>query len=721
MPRDATPRRNRLAGETSPYLRQHAGQPVGWFPWGEEAFAEARAAGKPIFLSIGYSTCHWCHVMARESFENPEIAALLDEHFVPIKVDREERPDIDRMYMTFVQAAAGHGGWPMSVWLAPDLRPFYGGTYFPPEDAWGRPGFATVLRALARSWRENRPRVLEQAARSIDALRSIAACTAAAGPGTPLGPEPARHAFALLRDAFDPVAGGFGSAPKFPQPCQIEFLWRWHALARERGDAEGAATAATLAGTTLRHIAAGGIHDHLGGGFHRYSVDASWHVPHFEKMLYDQGQLACVLLDGFLVCGEAAFAEAARDTLDYVRRDLTGAEGAFFSAEDADSARDTADGAHREGAFYVWTAGEIRAVLGPERARVFAVHYGIEDGGNVPEGSDPHGELAGANVPIRRRSIEETAAAVALEPSETAALLAACRAALFEARQRRPRPHRDEKILAAWNGLAISAFARAARVFDDPAWARLAARAAGFLHQRMWQPSTGTLARSFCAGRIGPEGFAEDYAFLAHGLIDLYEATFDLAWLRWAAELQARLDASFRDSDGSYFSSDGRDPSVLVRMKEHHDGAEPSPSSAAARNLLRLGRLFGDAGLVAQAEATMGAFSGTWGRDPSALPCMLSALVDTLLPPRHVVIAGRRGSPDFEALAREVHRRFLPGLSVLAVDDGEDRTWLAGRAPWLRDMRPVGGRAAAHVCRDFTCRLPIVEPQELGVALDDGA
>jgi uncharacterized protein len=719
------PPANRLANEASPYLRQHAGNPVDWFPWGEEAFARARAEDKPIFLSIGYSTCHWCHVMAHESFEDPEIAALLNEHFVCIKLDREERPDVDRVYMTFVQATTGHGGWPMSVWLGPDLAPFYGGTYFPPEDRWGRPGFASILQALARLWREERERVLQQGAHAAHVLQQFAGRLAAAGgdAGEPAAgaEEGARAAIAralqISIETYDEQWGGFGHAPKFPRPAGLSFLWHVHTTARERGDAETAAEARRLAEGTLRGMISGGIHDQLGGGFHRYSVDATWHVPHFEKMLYDQAQIVCALLEAQQATCDATFGQAARATLDYVRRDLAAPGGAFYSAEDADSARP--DGTHGEGAFYVWTTGEIREALGPERTRVFLVHHEIEENGNAPEGADPHDEFAGRNIVLARRSIAATAAAVGRSEVETQRVLDESRRALFAARCKRPRPHRDEKVIAAWNGLMISAFARAAQVLGDPALAAPAVEAAKFLREGLWDAKAGILRRSWCDGRVGPEGVAEDYAFLVRGMLDLHEATFDAAWLRWAVELQAAQDRLFwDDAGGGYFSSSGRDHSVLLRMKEDHDGAEPAPSSVAALNLLRLGRVLGDPAALVRARATMDAFAGTWQRAPHAMPAMLVAVSESVRPPRQIVLAGRPGAADFEALAGEVRRRALPGRVLLAVDGGAGQAWLAERAPWLRDMKPVAGQAAAYVCEDFTCRMPITDPAELGRALD---
>ncbi|MGH8018258.1 MAG: thioredoxin domain-containing protein [Opitutaceae bacterium] len=733
---------NRLANETSPYLLQHANNPVDWQPWGDEAFARAKAGDKPVFLSIGYSTCHWCHVMAHESFENEELAALLNEHFIPIKLDREERPDIDRVYMTFVQATTGSGGWPMSVWLTPDRLPFYGGTYFPPEDRWGRPGFGTVLRALAKTWSEDRERVLAQGAHAFQVLQQFAGHSGEAESEGGLDPSAIEKCFDFFWESFDETWGGFGGAPKFPRPAVLQFLWRVHAAGkseerrpfdrlRPRAGAEGVKgekpenggqgtddasesvdPARKMAEVTLRRMIAGGINDHIGGGFHRYAVDATWHIPHFEKMLYDQAQIVCAMVEAWQATGDPVFEKSIRDTLACVRRDLTSPEGAFYSAEDADSIRPGGDGhEHGEGAFYTWTAAELRDILGEERMAIFGPHYGVEANGNAPQGADPQGEFEGLNTLIVRRSLEDTAK---MNPAEAEALLMECRAALFAVREKRPRPHRDEKVLTAWNGLMISAFARASAVFGDVQLLSPAVQAAGFIRARMWNADTGVLLRSHTSGRPGGEGFAEDHAFLVQGLLDLYEGSFDTQWLEWAAELQDAMDRLFFDeAGGGYFSSSGRDSGVLVRMKEDHDGAEPAPGSVAAMNLIRLGRIFGDERRLDRARRTLEAFSGVWTRAPQALPAMMAAFIDWLRPPRQIVLAGTPGSPDFEALELVVRRRLLPGVNLLAADGDAGQAWLAARAPWLKDMRPVDGRAAAYVCEDFACRLPVTDPGAL--------
>ncbi len=460
---------NKLADEKSPYLLQHADNPVDWLPWGEEAFAKAREENKPIFLSIGYSTCHWCHVMAHESFENPEVAAVMNREFVNIKVDREERPDVDRVYMTFVQATTGGGGWPMSIWLTPELKPFVGGTYFPPEDRWGQPGFTKVLERIAAAWKQDHEKISEQGTNIITALEEGTAA-GVAGSGQKLGAKTLEIAYEQIARGYDPHEGGFGVAPKFPRPVTLNFLTRLHARDPK---SDGGRHALEMDLFTLRKMAAGGIHDHLGGGFHRYSVDAYWHVPHFEKMLYDQAQLAVAYLDAFQITSEPLFEAVARDILDYVHLDMTAKMGGFFSAEDADSVvPGSDDSVHKkiaEGAFYVWSKDEIDAALGAD-AEVFNFHYTVKAEGNVPSGGDPHGEFTGKNILIELGDLAQTAKHVGKSEGEVREILGKSRRTLFAIRSKRPRPHLDDKIITAWNGLMISAFARAAQVLNDQSY-----------------------------------------------------------------------------------------------------------------------------------------------------------------------------------------------------------------------------------------------------------
>src|SRR5437868_3872876 len=500
---------NRLAQEKSPYLLQHAHNPVDWYPWGEDAFAKARRENKPIFLSVGYSTCHWCHVMAHESFENEDVAAIMNREFVNIKVDREERPDVDRVYMTFVQATTGSGGWPMSVWLTPDLKPFVGGTYFPPDERYGQPAFKKVLERIATAWKEDHDKIVEQGSKIVEALRESQSAAPVEGK---IDGSVADAAYRQLDRSYDPKEGGFGNAPKFPRPVTLNFLTRFYARDPK---SDAGKHALEMALFTLRKMAAGGMHDQIGGGFHRYSVDRYWHVPHFEKMLYDQAQLAVAYLDAYQITRDRQYEAVTRDILDYVGRDMSSKEGGFFSAEDADSpvvaagglsavasakAGDPGHSKTKEGAFYTWTKKEIDAALG-DAAEVFDFHYGVQPHGNAPEGSDPHDEFRGKNILIERHTIAQTAEHFKKSETEIGESLAQSREKLFSIRAKRPRPHLDDKIIAAWNGLMISAFARAAQVLDDERYREIATRAAKFLRANLYEEKSKLLYRNYRGGR----------------------------------------------------------------------------------------------------------------------------------------------------------------------------------------------------------------------------
>ena len=707
---------NRLAGEKSPYLLQHAHNPVDWYPWGEEAFAKARRENKPIFLSVGYSTCHWCHVMAHESFENEEVAAIMNREFVNIKVDREERPDVDRVYMTFVQATTGGGGWPMSVWLTPDLKPFVGGTYFPPEDRYGQPGFKKVLERIGTAWKENHDKIVEQGGQIVAALRDSQSRPT---DENKIDPSILDAAYQQLDRSYDPKEGGFGSAPKFPRPVTLNFLTRFYARDPK---SDAGKHALEMALFTLRKMAAGGMHDHIGGGFHRYSVDRYWHVPHFEKMLYDQAQLAIAYLDAFQIIRDRQYESVARDILDYVAHDMTSKEGGFLSAEDADSpiVAGIGDPGHRktaEGAFYIWTKKEIDDALG-DTAEVFEFHYGVQPHGNAPEGSDPHDEFRGKNVLIERHTIAETAQRFKKNEQEIAGLLAKSREKLFSIRAKRPRPHPDDKIIAAWNGLMISAYARTAQVLDDARYLEIATRAATFLRANLYDPSRKILFRNYRGSRSDIEAFADDYAFVIQSLLDLYEASFNIEWLKLAVELQQTQDRLFFDEkNGGYFSTSGRDESVFLRMKDDNDGAEPAASSVAALNLLRLSQLRDDKNMAERARKTIDAFATTFSHFPSAMPQMLVALDYSLTKPRQIVIAGKKDAPETKALLREVHRHFLPKTILVLADGAEGQKFLGEKNEAIRAMSLVEGKPAAYVCENFTCKAPVTDQAHLGELL----
>ncbi len=699
---------NRLIHEKSPYLLMHAHNPVDWYPWGEEAFERARRESKPIFLSVGYSTCHWCHVMERESFENPEIAALLNQHFVSIKVDREERPDVDRVYMTFVQASTGSGGWPMSVFLTPDLKPFFGGTYWPPEDRYGRPGFGRILKSVAETWQKEPERVVHHAGEVTEYLAQAVAARAPSG-GL-LSASALDAAYRQIKSNYDPASGGFGGAPKFPRPVVFNFLLRTYA----RGG-EPDALAMTL--HTLRRMAAGGVHDHLGGGFHRYSVDAEWRVPHFEKMLYDQAQLAVSYVEAFQITHDAFFAATARDILDYVLRDLGGPEGGFYAAEDADSLIEEGKPERGEGAFYVWTAEEVERILGPETAEVFNFCYGVEPHGNVRD--DPQGEFRGKNILFVARTPEEAVRRFGRPAIEIEAALREARVKLFEARRRRPRPSLDDKILTSWNGLMLSALARAAQGLDEPKYLSAAENAAAFVRAKLYDEKTGTLRRRYRAGEAAIHGFLEDYALLIQGLLDLYEASFDLAHLHWAARLEEKQDELFWDEKGGgYFSTASESSDMLIRMRDSYDGAEPSGNSVAALNLLRLARMTGREEWRARAERTLAAFAPQLEQAPETLPQMAVALAFALSKPCEIILVGDRDSAEGQSLLREIHSRFIPNKILLGVNGPEERRELSQWLPFVENLTPLDMKATAYVCENYVCHLPTSDPEELARRLE---
>lgn len=714
---------NHLAKSSSPYLLQHASNPVDWYPWGEAAFTRARGEQKPIFLSIGYSTCHWCHVMAHESFENKEIAAILNEHFICVKVDREERPDVDRLYMSYVQALTGSGGWPMSVWLTPELKPFFGGTYFPPQNAHGRVGFPSVLLQLAQLWKEDRPRLEQEATRAIKALEQLAKSDQVV-----LCEQkelPLQHACEQFSQSFDVAWGGFGMAPKFPRPSVLFFLLRY---AHTHPDHEGD-QAREMALLTLRKMAAGGLHDHLGGGFHRYSVDRIWQVPHFEKMLYDQAQLAMAYLEAYQLTEEQKYAEVVHSILGYVKRDMTSPEGGFYSAEDADSNENLSPhstdatndcvapvlapsstsltsasvrtgfdhfNVKREGAFYVWSEEEIKELLTPEEMALVDSYYQIKKEGNVSQESDPHGEFIRKNILMIDEQQKQS--------DFDLKLLAQAKAKLFEAREKRPRPHRDDKILTAWNGLMISAYARAGAALAREDYIHIAISAALFIRKNLYDASREELRRSWREGHSTEQGFAEDYAFLIQGLLDLYEATFDVGWLQWAKRLEKKMDELFWDTEkGGYFSSAAGDPHLLMRSKEEYDGAEPSANSIAALNHLRFSRMLDDVSAAQQATAIFNASAAILEGMPTAVPQLLVALWYSLTPLRQAVIAGELGWPDTQKLIATVRKGFHPEQIIMLAEGEVGQEWLAARKVALSEMKSTEGKAVLYRCENFCC------------------
>ena len=675
---------NALANEKSPYLRQHAHNPVAWLPWGEAAFAKARAEDKPIFLSIGYSTCHWCHVMAHESFENERVAEVLNRFFVPIKLDREERPDVDRIYMLFVQATTGSGGWPMSVWLTPDLRPFFGGTYFPPDQRYGRPGFRDILLHLAHAWQEDRERIETS---SVDVSRQLADMAASAETTQTPDRELFSRAFSQFRRGFDPKFGGFGGAPKFPRPVVLNYLLRYYA-------AEKSEEALDMVTRTLDGMAAGGMHDHLGGGFHRYSVDERWFVPHFEKMMYDQAQLAVSYLEAFQITRNQKYADVARGIFEYVLRDMTSSSGGFYSAEDADSPDPDRPGHSGEGAFYIWKQQEIARLLGP-KSEEFCRYFGVEEYGNVA--NDSQGEFVGRNIlflPIDREG-------------EEPAGIAASKRVLFEARNKRRRPHLDSKILTSWNALMISAFALGYRVLNEPRYLAAAERAADFILTTMYDAESARLLRRFCDGEAAVPAFLDDYAFLVQAMLDLFEASFNPKYLSLALDLATRGVARFEDeAKGGFFSTVAGERDLLLRMKDDYDGAEPSGNSVATEVLIRLAHLTGESDFSQKAEKSLVVFTPKLRAQPTIAPQMLVAVDRWLSSPAQIVFRCERLDDEVREHVAAERSKFSPGTTVLAIDD-DSAQQLASITGFLAGLERRG-RLTIYRCQNFACELPEV-------------
>ncbi len=701
---------NALIHEKSPYLLQHAHNPVNWLPWSEEAFAKARIEDKPILLSSGYSTCHWCHVMEHESFENEEIAAVMNEHFVCIKVDREERPDVDLVYMTYVQAATGHGGWPMNVFLTPELKPFYGGTYYPPETK-GRIGWKDLLGEIHRVWTEDRPGLMERASQSIAKLQDHLESELKSTGEAPLK-EVLDKAYNDLSGSFDYHEGGFGGAPKFPRPTTLNLLFRLHKY-YAKNDESQSSWAQEMALKTLRAMANGGLRDHLGGGFHRYSVDGYWHIPHYEKMLYDQAQLLTAYAEGWQLSGADFYAQIARQIVAYVKRDLTHPEGGFYSAEDADSLADAEAGQKTEGAFYVWKAAEIDALLGAREGSIFRYAYGARKDGNARPESDPHGELKGLNTLFRAFTAKKTAEYFKMPAEEVDDILKKGRETLLEARNKRPRPHLDDKIIAAWNGLMIAGLARAGAALKDAEAIGMAERAAQFLHDKLCREPGKGLRRSWREGEAKISAFASDYACLIHGLIELHQATLESRWLTWAEALQTEMDAQYADKEhGGYFSVHTDMPNSIMRIKEDYDGAEPSPNSLAAYNLVRLAGLTASKTYAEAAQRLLKLFHQTLMQSPSAVPMMTLAFDFQEHSKQQVVLAGERSSDQFQALLRTVQVKFLPYALVLHASGGQSPNEA------IAAMKPVDGQPAVYVCQNFTCQAPVTTSEALAKLLE---
>jgi uncharacterized protein YyaL (SSP411 family) len=676
---------NRLIHEKSPYLLQHAHNPVEWFPWGEEAFDKARQEDKPIFLSIGYSTCHWCHVMERECFEDPEVASLMNDAFVSIKVDREERPEIDNIYMIACQMMTGGGGWPLTVIMTPDKKPFFAGTYFPKRSHYGRPGMLDLIPRLKGLWLTRREDVVKSALEITEALRRYSFQKVPAGPLS--NEQVLSEAYAQLSRTFDPAYGGFGDAPKFPSPHQYLFLLRYWKRT-------GSARALEMVEKSLSAMEMGGIHDHLGHGFHRYSTDSRWLVPHFEKMLYDQALLSLAYTEAFQATGKREYGDTARSVLDYVLRDMTAPEGGFYSAEDADS-----EGV--EGKFYLWSEEELEQVLSPQQAELIKRLYHTQKDGNFSEETGRSG--AGANILYR----------TAPSPPDQGAEVEEAFRRLFAEREKRMRPGRDDKILTDWNGLMIATLARAAQTLQEPQYAHAAQRAADFLLERM-RTSDGALLHRYRKGDAAICGNIDDYQFMILGCVELYEAIFDPLYLRAALELNDITLKQFWDPDGGgfFFTSSGAEE-LIVRQKEIYDGAVPSGNSVALWNLLRLARLTGSARLEEKAEELVRAFVPTVSRAPVGFTQFLIGLDYALGPALEIVVSGKPGAKDTDRMLQAIRSRYIPNKVVLLRPDQASEPEIVRLAPYTGPQQSLTGKATAYVCRNQACREPTTDPAEL--------
>jgi uncharacterized protein len=674
---------NRLAREKSPYLLQHRHNPVDWYPWGEEAFAKARSENKPIFLSIGYSTCHWCHVMERESFESEEVAKFLNQHFVSIKVDREERPDVDKIYMTFVQGMTGGGGWPLNVFLSPDLKPFYGGTYWPPEPKYGRPSFLQVAQQIHTAWTERRDQLTTSSKELHEKLQQIT--TREATNKLVLTVEDLRRTGNELKQGYDPVNGGWGTAPKFPSPSHPSYVLRY-------GVRFGDTQAVDMVLHTCERMASGGIYDQIGGGFSRYSVDAQWLVPHFEKMLYDNAQLLGLFLDAYVVSGEDGYADVAHDIIRYLLRDMTHPEGGFYSAEDADS-----EG--KEGKFYCWTREELSKLLTPEEFNVATRYYGVTEKGNFLDHSDPN-PLPNQNV----LSVADTNLAQA-----DVSLLKSAKEKIFQARSKRVRPHLDDKVLASWNGLMLGALARAGVVLKEDKYLAAAERNFAFVKSKLWDSNSQTLYSRWRDGQRDSVQLLESYAFLLSGVIDLYQCTLDPQHLGFAVALADGMLKRFYDAEhGGFWQSPTGATDLILRVKDDYDGAEPSGNSIAIMTLFKLAALTDRKDYREAAEKSLGLFSERLQRIPQAVPYMLMALDFSTEEPKRAVIA-TDDPKSARDLIRAAHSVFQPRKVVLGTTGVVE--------PFAKTLKPKDGKPTVYVCTGTACQPPTDDPRQLALLL----
>jgi hypothetical protein len=682
---------NRLINETSPYLLQHAHNPVDWYSWGEEAFERAKKENKPVFLSIGYSTCHWCHVMERESFENEQIAGIMNQYFICIKVDREHRPDVDGIYMNAVQMMTGSGGWPLSVFLTPDGKPFYGGTYFPPKDMYGRPGFERVLLSIADAWKNRRQELVDSSQKISEVLASLTEPTEK----ETLSADMLQAGFDYFRATFDATNGGFGSAPKFPQPTNLSMLLSyWH----RTNDTQ----ALQMVEKTLDAMAKGGIYDHIGGGFHRYATDGRWLVPHFEKMLYDQALLSKVYLQAYQATGNKKYAATAREIFDYVLRDMTDPKGGFYSAEDADS-----EG--KEGTFYVWDIEQIKSILDKDQAEIFAAYYGVTKKGNFEE------DKTILNITASTAQLEKK---FKKKHTELMDILSNARLKIFNERAKRIRPHRDDKIITAWNGLMISSMAYGGAVLKEEKYIRAAEQAAKFTLNALHKKNR--LMRYYRQGHDVELAFLDDYAFTIMGLLDLYGASFETKWLIDAKMLAEEMIKLFADNEQGGFFLTGTDSEKLItRIKPSTDGVIPSGNSAAAFALLKLGKLTMNQHFTEQGGKVLESFSRQLKQSPAYSSEMLSALNFWIGPTQEIVIAGNAGAADTQQMLELIRSKFLPNAVLIFHQQDNADSDIDKTIPFIKNLTAIEGKATAYVCENYACNRPVNNIDDLDKLLPD--
>ena len=682
---------NRLISQSSPYLLQHAHNPVDWYPWGDEAFERAKKEGKPVFLSIGYSTCHWCHVMERESFENEQIARVMNEHFICIKVDREQRPDVDQIYMNAVMMMTGSGGWPLSVFLTPEGKPFYGGTYFPPTDSFGRPGFERILLSIADAWKNRRQELVESAGKLSGFLES----SGGSAKKEKLSQEMLKKAFEVFRQTYDTVNGGFGGAPKFPQPTNLSMLLCYNGRT-------GQEQSLRMVEETLDAMAKGGIYDHIGGGFHRYATDAKWLIPHFEKMLYDQALLSKAYIQAYQISENTKYAEISKEVFDYVLRDMTDSAGGFYSAEDADSEGE-------EGTFYVWGPEQTASVLGKDNAEIFNAYYGVTKKGNFEKGR---------TVLHVSASVEKLAKEFNQSGDEIKNILTDSRAKIYEERQKRIRPGRDDKVITAWNGLMISSLAYGGAVLREEKYITAAKRSAEFILSTLCE--NGRLMRYYRDGKVVEKAFLDDYAFMTMALLDLYEATFDAKWLFEAKKLAEKMIELFADDAHGGFFLTGKDGEELIaRTKPSSDGAVPSGNSIAALALLRLGKGTMNQLFTEQGSGTLEAFSQQLEESPAYSSAMLTAVNFWLGPTQEIVIAGVAEETDTKQMLKLLSSKFLPNAIVLLHEQGDVNSDIYKIVPFIKNQVAIDGKATAYVCENYICNRPVNKIADLEKMLSD--